>query len=849
MTRPVPAHAQPNVTRHPDVPAPLTDDRIAREIQGTVQQRFAPVNLLIGLVGGLSAVFALAPAPTQRDTLLLVVMSFTGLVFAITGALARRWPIPLRWAHPLTALMVLIALTNNLVHVAILSDYRSTLYLLMSIFGTGLLLFSVRWTLVSFAYGLLGWLALSPRLAPAEDFTFYLIILLQAMAFALIAMGLRWRTMRNALRSQFARDAAEYERRLQERASLALIDARDLALLAAERRLAELQTVQEVARVINSAAAIEQVFETLVAEMNQRFGYRLVSIYLRDDDGLVLKAAIGYTSYEPHIPHDRGINGRVLRTGQAAFVLDVIADPDFFEEEPGTQQIIVVPMIQRDGMVAGTICIESTGEPVLHEDDFSLLQTLADQVTGALLNAQLLAHTEHAAAALQHQNAELAALNDVTEQLIERLEIVPLLESLVLRAGDLLESEHGFLYLLDSTADRMVMRFGTGFYVKLIGLEVGRGVGIGGQIWVSQRSMFIEDYRTWVGRIDSLAEPDMRSVVGVPLLIRGECIGVLGVACIEGRDIAMSSRDLLKRFARLASLAIENARLYGEAQHEILERRRIEAEQRQVESKMLEVQKLESLGVLAGGIAHDFNNLIAIVLGNVHMALIETGISENTRLSLDQIDLAGRRATELTRQLLDYAGKGQLAMRMTDVGLLAQEMLVLLQTSVTGVIELRLDIAPNLPRIELDATQLRQVLMNLVLNGAEAITGAGTVVVGIATRMLDRSAIAHELLQEDLVPGEYLVLRVSDTGSGMDDATRIRIFDPFFTTKFTGRGLGLAAVLGIVRGHHGAIQVKSTLGIGTMFTVYLPVEQPLNTDRLRSTGLSPTERELLKPHA
>jgi signal transduction histidine kinase len=183
------------------------------------------------------------------------------------------------------------------------------------------------------------------------------------------------------------------------------------------------------------------------------------------------------------------------------------------------------------------------------------------------------------------------------------------------------------------------------------------------------------------------------------------------------------------------------------------------------------------------------------------------------------------------------------------VAALAQEMLVLLQTSLTSVVDLRLEIAAGLPLVELDATQFRQVLMNLVINASEAISGTGSILVSIATCSFDSATIRAELLQDDLAPGEYLMLRVADTGVGMDEATRKRIFDPFFTTKFTGRGLGLAAVLGIVRGHHGAVQVASRPGFGTTFTVYFPVQQPLDDGKLRSAGLAPTEQDLLQPRS
>jgi two-component system, cell cycle sensor histidine kinase and response regulator CckA len=256
--------------------------------------------------------------------------------------------------------------------------------------------------------------------------------------------------------------------------------------------------------------------------------------------------------------------------------------------------------------------------------------------------------------------------------------------------------------------------------------------------------------------------------------------------------------------------------------NEITERKRSEQERLQFERHLLETQKLESLGLMAGGIAHDFNNLLVTILGNASLALEELPDDAPARRSLTQIELAARRAADLTRQMLAYAGKSPLIFQPVDLNQIIEETAQLIQSSIPRHVALRFDLAPGLPPVDGDPSQLRQIVMNLLINGAEAITAAaGEVVVHTAAGPIDQERIlaAHTA---SLTAEHYVTLTVRDTGSGMDSATRTRIFEPFFSTKFAGRGLGLAAVLGIVRSHRGAILVESAPEAGSTFQVLLP---------------------------
>ncbi len=253
-----------------------------------------------------------------------------------------------------------------------------------------------------------------------------------------------------------------------------------------------------------------------------------------------------------------------------------------------------------------------------------------------------------------------------------------------------------------------------------------------------------------------------------------------------------------------------------EVARDITERKRLDA-------RMQQAQKLESLGVLAGGVAHDFNNLLTGVLGNAGLALMDLPCESPARESIQRIEESARSAAELASQMLAYSGRGQFVIESLNLSNLVREMQQLLKSIVSKKVILKWELADDLPPVEGDAAQFRQVIMNLAINASEAIGDEdGVITVRTGTIRVDRAYLSGTYLAEDLPEGPYVCLEVSDTGSGMDAETKHKVFDPFFSTKFTGRGLGLAAVLGIVRGHRGAIKVYSEPGSGSAFKVLLP---------------------------
>ncbi|HET8931992.1 MAG TPA: ATP-binding protein [Polyangiales bacterium] len=259
---------------------------------------------------------------------------------------------------------------------------------------------------------------------------------------------------------------------------------------------------------------------------------------------------------------------------------------------------------------------------------------------------------------------------------------------------------------------------------------------------------------------------------------------------------------------------------------DVTERQRAEQEHERLREQLLRVQKLESLGLLAGGIAHDFNNILTPIMGAASSAMLTIPSENPAYTDLEMVVAAARRAAGLTRQMLAYSGKAQVDIRVLDLSRHVREITNLIETTVPKKVQLRLELAPDLPAIEADVAQIQQVVMNLVINAAEAIGDQqGTVLVTTGRQVVDLEYVQSLFAAEGLSPGDYVFIEVHDTGHGMDEATKDKIFDPFFTTKFTGRGLGLAAVLGIVRSHRGAIKVYSSPGRGTTFKVFFPAHE------------------------
>lgn len=280
------------------------------------------------------------------------------------------------------------------------------------------------------------------------------------------------------------------------------------------------------------------------------------------------------------------------------------------------------------------------------------------------------------------------------------------------------------------------------------------------------------------------------------------------------RQTILALRDRYGNPARLATVL-----------HDLREERRAAQERIDLERKLQNARSLESLGVMAAGIAHDFNNILTAILGNADLALLSPSLDRPARESIHAVVTGAQQAAELTRQILAYAGKGQLLMQPTDLNRVITAHEEQLRSAVGVRSRLAIVLSDPLPPVNADAEQLRKVLESVVRNAGEAIEAVrayGQVTLRTAVEQLDREALDGMLLGAELPAGTYVHVTVEDNGSGMERATLARIFEPFFSTKFLGRGISLAAVQGIVRVHLGAMLVESTPGVGTRFSIWLP---------------------------
>ena len=255
---------------------------------------------------------------------------------------------------------------------------------------------------------------------------------------------------------------------------------------------------------------------------------------------------------------------------------------------------------------------------------------------------------------------------------------------------------------------------------------------------------------------------------------------------------------------------------------DITVRKLAEEERQSLEKQLLQSQKMESLGVLAGGIAHDFNNILAVIMGRCSLAKLKP---ERAAENIPLIEKAAERAAELCRQMLAYAGKAQYVQKEVNVGELVDEMVNMLKTTINQNVVIIHDRPADVSIINGDASQIRQIVMNLIINASDAIGEAhGEILVSLANTVIKAGQLYKDHLGKAMSPGNYVCLEVTDNGCGMDEETKQRIFEPFYSTKFAGRGLGMSATLGIISAHQGALQLSSQLSKGTSIKVYLPLQ-------------------------
>ena len=319
---------------------------------------------------------------------------------------------------------------------------------------------------------------------------------------------------------------------------------------------------------------------------------------------------------------------------------------------------------------------------------------------------------------------------------------------------------------------------------------------------------------------------------------------LMGMGTPQTFELRMIRREGSMFWVRVGATTVQTGEsesiAYKVVMSDISEEKMVEQVRLELERRLLHLQKLESMITLSGGIAHDFNNLLAVILGNLELALDKPSPDSSTRARIEKAVQASERAAHLVRQMLAYTGQGGFTPEIVNLGILLQENIDLLIAAIPQTTNLNLPVKLDVPLILADASQLQQVVINLITNAAEALGETpGTITISTGTEFYTETDLLKSRIDEKPSPGRFVYLDVADTGCGMEEEALNRIFEPFFTTKFAGRGLGMSAVYGIIRGHKGAIFVDSRVNKGTTVRTIFPVSEAALPESVKpeSTGI------------
>ncbi|MCP4350763.1 MAG: response regulator [Desulfobacterales bacterium] len=425
---------------------------------------------------------------------------------------------------------------------------------------------------------------------------------------------------------------------------------------------------------------------------------------------------------------------------------------------------------------------------------------------------------------LVRQNEYMRALHETSVSLVSHLDIAELLQAIVNRAASLAKASDSFIHLYDPEKKELEIKVGAGSLAERVGYRVKPGQGLVGKVWQTGRFILVDDYQKWPGRIQNLIFDNIRAMVGIPLKSGSHIQGVIGLAHTEeGKQIGHDEVAILEEFARLASIALDNARLYTRVQEELAERKRLEKERETIEARLRQFHKMQAISTLAGGIAHDFNNILFPIIGYAEMAIDDVPEKNLARDKLERILKLAFRARDIVQQILFFSRKSNEKERKpVKIQHIIKEALILSGSAFPASIEIKQHI-DNCGIVSANPAQIHQVIMNVCVNACYAMRKKG----GVLHVSLNEIELGPDesALYPDTASGSYVRLSIKDTGHGMADEIRERIFEPYFTTKKTGEGpgLGLSIVHGIVKNHDGTICVSSKPGKGTVFNIILPL--------------------------
>ncbi len=670
------------------------------------------------------------------------------------------------------------------------------------------------------------------------------------------------------------------------------------------RRSAQIEAAAQTARDATTAYELDELLKRAVNLVPSRFGFYHAGIFLIDEQGeyAVLRAATGEVGEQMLAQQHRlkvgeeGIVGYVTQTGLPYIASDTRQDPVYWANPllPDTRSEMGLPLKVGERII-GVMNVQSKELGAFEAEDITILQILTDQLAVAIEKTRLFAQTQ---ARLEEQlktivsnlpvilfsfNQEgvvtaaagqglvtlgVAHVNFVGRQLTEILSRRPEILQDVQHAlqGTAVSNTYNIGGLVWETR-----------YLPLLSKsgEVTRVIGVANDISERMRaeSSLREKEMQLRQIIDAVPQMVIAKSSDGRILLANQAVADAYQTRVQNligtfqaqwhtqpqelaqflqhdQEVLRTNRPVViaeERFTTASGTErfLQTTKLpfaWNKGKETAVLSISVDiTERKQTEAILRHTQKLESLGVLAGGVAHDFNNLLVAILGQISLAQARLSPEHPAYKATAKATRAAERAADLTRQLLAYSGHGHFEIQPLNLNRLIEENLHFFEVSVPKNVQLRAELAPDLPLVEADAGQMQQVIMNLILNGADALGNKpGAVTVTTAVQTLQETTFkGWQFTGEALAPGTYVVLEVHDNGRGMDKETVQRIFDPFFTTKHTGRGLGLAVVLGIVRGHRGGIRVYSEPGKGTIFRVLLPVTNQQVYQALPETAVAP----------
>lgn len=545
-----------------------------------------------------------------------------------------------------------------------------------------------------------------------------------------------------------------------------------------QRYSQELALLEKVRAAVAHHLDINSLIETVVEAIADAFGYRLVSLYLRDGDDLVLQHQVGYTNPVKRVPKARGVIWRAFMQAEPVLVRNVSLDPDFVSNTEGIVSEACVPLIDEENAV-GVLNVETISGVVLDHDDLRLLVALGEHIGRALTRVRLYSN-----------------LYSQEEQLRKLFDLAPIGMCIADLDGRFLQVNQSLL--------------------KTVGYQEEELLG----------KTFAE-----------ITHPEdlTNNFTWLNLLVSGEISNYR----FEKRYIRKDG-TIANVFLQVATLESTNLN-----PHRILAQVMDISDLKNLQSALQQHQKMESIGVMAGGIAHDFNNLLVPIIVQASLGLKKVTEGDSLHTIFSKIRQTAESAATLTGQLLAYSGKGKFEVKSIDLNEVIERNTHLFRVGFPKNVIFTPHLSRDLPYIKGDEAQIQQLFMNLVINGAEAIgEEGGDVVIMTSLETLNYQDFQRRpFVLTPAAPGNFVRVVVADSGEGMSAETIARIFDPFFTTKFTGRGLGLAAALGIIRGHNAGVVVKSQPGEGTEFEIYFPVSEiGLPTTPFSGTDSSTSEQ-------